>query len=137
MTTTTAQPENPKKLFPHFITTEFEQVKKFYVERLGCKVLYDLPEYLHVEFGDGPELAFLRPDAFPDNKVRPTFPGAGVILSLPTPNADALHDRLRAASDVTVLSEPSDKPWGWRSFLAVDPIGVTLDLFHVVENEPM
>ncbi len=32
------------------------------------------------------------------------------------------------------VQEPTDKPWGWRSFGAVDPNGVLLDFFHVTAD---
>ena len=44
-------------------------------------------------------------------------------------------ERLTALRDrgVTATSEPSLKPWGWRSFEVRDPNGVILDFFHVAE----
>lgn len=137
MNSANAKPENPKKLFPMFVTEKFDAVRRFYAERLGCKVLYDTPEYVHYEYGDGPEIAFVRPDAFPGQPPRPVFGGAGAILSVPTADADALHAKLLKDPDATVLNAPTNKPWGWRSFWVADPTGLVLDFFHVVEEKPM
>jgi catechol 2,3-dioxygenase-like lactoylglutathione lyase family enzyme len=132
------KPQNPSKLYPLIVTDKLEETKRFYSEQAGFRVVHDRPMYLQVAYGDGdgPELAFMRPDAFPDGKPRPTFDGKGVIVSIPTPDADGKYAALRAAK-VEVLSEPDDKPWGWRSFIAADPNGLLLDFFHVYkEGEP-
>jgi hypothetical protein len=129
------KPENPNKLFPVFLTTRLDSTRQFY-KQAGFRVTIDMPEYLQVAYGDGPELAFMRPDAFPDGKKRPTFKGEGVIVSIPTPDADTKYRELESAS-IELQSQPEDKPWGWRSFFAVDPNGVVLDFFHVVKADAM
>jgi uncharacterized glyoxalase superfamily protein PhnB len=55
------------------------------------------------------------------------------MVSVPVPDADEKHTALKQAG-VDVLDAPSDKPWGWRSFLAQDPNGVVLDFFHVYKE---
>lgn len=132
------KPQNPNKLYPAIITDKLEETKRFYAERAGFRVVHDRPMYLQVAYGegDGPELAFMRSDAFPDGKARPTFDGKGLIVSIPTPDADAKHAALRAAK-VEVLSGPEDRPWGWRSFMVADPNGLLLDFFHVYKEGAM
>lgn len=127
-----ARPPNPKKLFPLVITARLEETKRFYQEKAGFRVVYDLPAYLQVVLGDedGPELCFMKPDAFSDGVARPPFDGQGLVVSIPTPDADRKYAEL-SERGVPLLSEPSIKPWGWRSFLAQDPNGVVLDFFHV------
>jgi catechol 2,3-dioxygenase-like lactoylglutathione lyase family enzyme len=124
--------ENPTKLYPLIITSKLEETKRFYSEKAGFRVVYDRPMYLQVAYGDGdgPELAFMRPDGSPDGQVQPTFDGKGVVVSIPTPDADAKYAEL-AAADVPLVSAAENKPWGWRSFLARDPNGLLLDFFHV------
>lgn len=127
--------KNPTKLFPLFVTDKLDQTKRFYVEQAGFRVVVDMPMYLQVAYGEGdaPELCFMKPDAFPDGKTRPSFTGRGVIVSIPTENADDKYAALDAA-DAQLASKPEDKPWGWRSFFAVDPNGVLLDFFHVYKE---
>jgi uncharacterized glyoxalase superfamily protein PhnB len=72
----------------------------------------------------------MKPDAFPDGPARPAFGGQGVIVSVPTKDADEKYKVLEKRG-AKLLSRPEDKPWGWRSFFAVDPNGVILDFFHV------
>ena len=141
MSTTTAPSapaENPNKLFPLIINDDLPALKAFYVDVLGAKLRFDLDTYLQVELSDdddGPELAFMRADSFPPPARQPVFNGEGLIISIPTADADATCERCKAAG-AQVLAPPADKPWGWRSFWVRDPSGVILDYFHVI-SEPV
>ncbi len=128
------KPKNPNKLFPLILTSKLDETKRFY-QQAGFSVTFDLPTYLQVRYGSGdaPELCFMKPDAFPDGKLRPAFDGKGVIMSVPTNDADEKHAALQATG-ATILAPPEDKPWGWRSFFAVDPNGLVLDFFHVYKE---
>jgi catechol 2,3-dioxygenase-like lactoylglutathione lyase family enzyme len=129
--------KNPNKLFPLIITTNLAKIKEFYIDQSGFRVVFDMPNYLHVAYGetDGPELSFMLPDAFPGGQLYPAFTGEGVIVSIPTPNADEKYAALKA-KNIEMLSEPTEKPWGWRSFFVRDPAGLILDFFHVVKAHP-
>lgn len=125
---------NPNKLFPLVITDKLAQTRAFYTERAGFTVSIEQGGYLQVRYGDeeGPELCFMAKDEAAAAHQEP-FEGRGLIVSIPTEDADSTHSRLleRGASP---MSTPSDKPWGWRSFGIADPNGVVLDFFHVLEN---
>jgi catechol 2,3-dioxygenase-like lactoylglutathione lyase family enzyme len=127
--------KNPQKLFPLILTSKLEQTKAFYFNVLGFRLVFDRPVYVQLAYGagDGPELCFMKPDAFPDGERRPAFDGNGVFVSIPTPDADEKYQQLVAAG-AEVLSKPDDKPWGWRSFLLRDPNGLVLDFFHVYKE---
>jgi catechol 2,3-dioxygenase-like lactoylglutathione lyase family enzyme len=129
---TASRPKNPTKLFPAVLTSRLEETKRYYTGIAGFRVVYDLPSYLQVAYGDGdgPELCFMKPDAFPDGAARPAFDGKGLIVSIPTPDADQKHASLKERG-ARLLSAPTVKPWGWCSFFAEDPNGVVLDFFHV------
>ena len=119
------------KVYPLVITTRLAETRRFYLESLGCQAVFDLDHYLQVRFGadpDGPELAFMASESPPLGQQEP-FAGAGLTFSLPVESADARHAAL-VEREVPIASAPSDKPWGWRSFVAVDPNGVQLDFFH-------
>lgn len=124
---------NPNKLFPLVITDKLAQTKAFYTERAGFAVSIEQDGYLQVRYGqdDGPELAFVANDKTARDHAEP-FDGRGLIISIPTKSADTAHARLLERG-ATPMSEPSDKPWGWRSFGIADPNGVVLDFFHVIE----
>lgn len=124
---------NPTKLFPMFMTAKLAETRAFYVDKLGWKATYDIPTYLQVRIDDldGPELAFMNTQTG-SAAGSPNFQGQGVVVSVPVADADRHHDALRDRG-VTATSEPSLKPWGWRSFEVRDPNGVILDFFHVAE----
>jgi len=126
------QLKNPTKLFPLVLTRRLEETKRYYTEVAGFRVIYDLPAYLHLAYGDGdgPELCFMKPDGFPDGVERPAFDGKGLVVSVPTPDAVKKHAELKERGG-KALSKPEVKPWGWCSFFAEDPNGVVLDFFHV------
>jgi len=130
------RPETPTKLFPRIVTDDLDGARRFYGERLGWKQTFDSDEYVSFQCDTGPELAFVRPEPTQEHRCR-GFAGAGVVLGVPTPDADELHRRLRAFPDVRILDEPRDQPWNWRSFHVVDPTGVVLDFFHVLDEKPM
>ena len=107
------KPENPNHLFPLFITNQLVETKRFYTEVAGFTVTVDVPTYLQVASNGkgGPELCFMTPDAFSDGVARPPFPGQGVVISIPTPDADSKHLSLTRAG-AKPDTEPSNKPWG-------------------------
>ncbi|PRP96277.1 VOC family protein [Enhygromyxa salina] len=115
----TTKLQNPTKLLPLFITTKLGETKAFYVDKLGWTATRDTPEYLQVRSDDreGPEISFMTPDAGPD--PLPSFEGRGVIDSVPVVNSDEHYASVQARA-VAPASDPSLKPWGWRSY-AVAP----------------
>lgn len=126
---------NPTKLFPMVITDKLAETKAFYTETAGFEVVHDMENYLQVRYGgeDGPELCFMAPGAAPPFGKLPKFGGKGVLVSIPTADADATHDAMKGKG-AEIVAEPSDKPWGWRSFVSTDPNGVLLDFFHVASE---
>lgn len=122
-----------KQLLPLIVTDKLEQTKAYYVDKAGFMLTMDMDDYFQVRHGDDdgdPELCFMRAtDASPIGPAAP-FGGEGLIISIPTANADREHEQLRRRG-AEIITEPSDKPWGWRSFFVRDPNGVTLDFFHV------
>lgn len=135
MNTNTAL-ENPRKLFPMFITPDLAETKAFYVDKLGWRATYDTDGYLQVrrDAKDGPELCFMSPAATGD--ALPRFEGKGVLVSVPVTNADE-HHAFVVERGVEPITKPDLKPWGWRSYNVADPNGVVLDFFHVAAPPTM
>jgi catechol 2,3-dioxygenase-like lactoylglutathione lyase family enzyme len=121
----------PNRLFPLIVTDRLAQVRAFYTETLGYKLSIDTPDYFQVQFGsaEAPELCFIEKK--PEGPFAQTFGGGGVVVSIPTPNADQAHGAW-SKKKVPMLSAPTDMPYGWRSFALKDPAGVVLDFFHVL-----
>ncbi len=122
---------NPTKLFPLVVTRDLDRTRACY-EALGFEVSVEMPEYLQFRYGKddtAPEIAFMKECSGSAS----AFPGKGLIVSIPTEDADAKHAEA-SKTDVEVMSPPTDRPWGWRSFHVKDPSGVVLDFFHVQRN---
>ena len=114
---------------PLFVTPKLAQTRAFYVDKLGWEPAHDMPGYLHVRSGQA-SLAFMTPESGPGPEEMPSFPGRGVLVSVPVEDADRHCQRARTQG-LEPRSEPTLKPWGWRSYLLEDPNGVLLDFFHV------
>ncbi len=130
--------KNPNKLFPLFVSEDLEKTKKFYTEKAGFEIVFDMESYLHLRAGadeSAPEISFMAPGSMPSGPNPGHFSGQGVIVSVPTPNADDKAEKMRRAG-IEIVSEPADRPWGWRSFFVKDPNGVLLDFFHVLSEQP-
>jgi catechol 2,3-dioxygenase-like lactoylglutathione lyase family enzyme len=128
---------NPNKLFPLVFSDKLTETRLYYTNQLGAKVVFDQENYLQLRFGeddDGPEIAFMVPQTSELlGGVLPKFPGQGLLVSIPTDDADKTHARMeKAGAEIRV--GVLDKPWGWRSFVVRDPNGVLLDFFHVLEQ---
>jgi len=126
------QLKNPTQLFPLFVTDKLDETKKFYLSA-GFQVRFDRPEYLQVYYEGGLDLCFMKPRAASDGTQFPAFGGKGVVVSIPTKNADEKAMELKERR-LPIVSDVEDKPWGWRSFFVADPNGVILDFFHVYKE---
>ena len=124
--------KNPTQLFPMFVTPKLAETKQFYLAA-GFKVRFDMPHYLQVYYEGGLDLCFMKPDAPSAGKAYSVFGGQGVVVSIPTRNADEKAAELKERR-LPIVDEVEDKPWGWRSFHTVDPNGVILDFFHVYKE---
>lgn len=129
--------ENPQALYPMIITKKIGETKDFYL-KAGFKVRHEMKdEYLQVFWGagEGIDLSFAAPHAGPNGREFTEFGGQGLMISLPTPDADEKYAEFKQGG-VKTECEVEDKPWGWRSFHVVDPNGVVLDFFHVYKAMP-
>lgn len=127
--------KNPAQLFPMIVTDKLKETKEFYL-KAGFKLRFDLPEYLQVYYDGGLDLCFMQPHAATNGREYAAFGGKGVVVSIPTEDADKKAAELRERR-VPIVNDLEDKPWGWRSFHVEDPNGVVLDFFHVYKEMPM
>jgi hypothetical protein len=125
------------KMVPLVVTGTFDTTRSFYLDELGATpVMQAGDNYLQVRFGtdeDRPELAFCPP--LPADSPIGALPAysQGLLVSIPVDDADAYRKELMERG--LDVPEPTDKPWRWRSFLLVDPSGVTLDFYHVLPDD--
>jgi catechol 2,3-dioxygenase-like lactoylglutathione lyase family enzyme len=127
-----------QKLVPMVVTdVDLARIRTFYADTLGWEVPIEVDGYLQVRHGaaaDDPELAFATRDAAePLGGPLPAFPGDGLVVSVPVADVDAHHVAV-ARTDATADTAPTNKPWGWRSYVVTDPAGVRLDFCQEVEQ---
>jgi uncharacterized glyoxalase superfamily protein PhnB len=122
---------NPDKLVPMISTQDLASFRAFYTEKLGFRVTFDHPCYLGLKAAGstGPELSFMPPC-----EGQAAFDGRGLTLSLQVQDVDAEHVRLSQAG-VTIVQPPQDNPWGDRSFIALDPLGIALYVSREIEMQ--
>ena len=66
------------------------------LDKGGANLSADMqPVGLFITTPHAPELCFMRPDAVPNAPPRPAFAGAGVIVSVPTEDADGACQRMQ------------------------------------------
>lgn len=124
------------KLIPMIATdVGLATIRAFYVDELGWEVAFDVDDYLQVRHGPDeadPELAFTTPVGAAELGHEVDAYAGGLVVSIPVADVDAHHEAL-ARTNVSPATTPSDKPWGWRSYLVVDPAGVILDFCRELE----
>ncbi len=108
-------------------TKKLSEIREFYTSHLGFKTTMDIPNYLGLTSMDGSvELGFMPPE--PGESV---FAGAGFILCLQVPSADAEHERL-VGRGLRVTRRLTSNDWGDRSFVVEDPAGMSLYIHHPI-----
>jgi uncharacterized glyoxalase superfamily protein PhnB len=122
-------------MVPLITTDALDDVRTFYVDRLAATPTIEMDTYVQLRFGETEhtrELAFMAPDP-PGGPLagQSTFTG-GLIVSVSVDDADKYHEVLVGRG--VNAPAPTDKPWGWRSFMVTDPAGVVVDFFHEIAN---
>ncbi|HEC08252.1 MAG TPA: VOC family protein [Acidimicrobiales bacterium] len=109
-------------------TLKFDEMVEFYGGKLGLAVHRSWDEgsrgILFECNGALVEFLECRPDSPPEYV-------AGVMISVETDDAGALHDRL-AGEGVAATDPLSEKPWGHLSFTIRDPDGMPITFFQVL-----
>lgn len=123
---------NVTQLTPIVSTAELEPVKEFYQRHFGFAVTFEGAGYLGLRSpGGNAELAFMRPNC----EGEKAFSGEGLTVALEVADVDAEHERLCAAG-VTIVQPPRDNPWGDRSSIVRDPVGVWLYICQRIPISP-
>lgn len=113
-------------MVPLFCTAELPATKRFYEAHFGFQVDVEMDGYAElVGPAGGPRLGFMSPA----EGQWEAGSAKGLLYCFEVDDADAEYARL-AAAGVTIRSEPEDKPWGERGFLAADPNGIGLYFGH-------
>jgi len=116
---------NLKKLYALVTVESFVHVKEFYCEHFGFSVSMESPGYLHLSGEGHAELAFM----IQDQDAHEAFRGKGLTVCLEVADVDAEAARLTKAK-VPVVVPLRDNPWGDRSIILRDPVGVHVYVYQ-------
>jgi catechol 2,3-dioxygenase-like lactoylglutathione lyase family enzyme len=107
---------------------DVERSKEFYLRIPGTALIYQRPgEFALIQMGRG--RLQLLPAEQPQHGPRPFH------LEATAPDVDALYEALLLAG-VPTDGPPADRPWGDRSFHAVDPDGNEIEFARPWEAQP-
>jgi uncharacterized glyoxalase superfamily protein PhnB len=114
-----------KKMFPLVTVKSLASLKDFYCGHFGFAVSMEAQGYLHLAGSGGTEIAFMTQDA----EAPEVFAGKGITFCLEVADVDAEAARLTKA-DLPVVVPLKDNPWGDRSIIFRDPIGVHVYVYQ-------
>jgi predicted enzyme related to lactoylglutathione lyase len=116
---------NLKKLYALVTVESLANLKDFYGDNFGFSVGTEAPGYLHLSGKGNGELAFMVQD-----KCAPArFDGKGLTVCLEVADVDAEAARLSKAK-LPVVVPLRDNPWGDRSIIFRDPVGVNVYVYQ-------
>ncbi len=116
---------NLKKLYALVTVESLDGLKDFYCGHFGFAVTMEVPGYLHLAGQGGGELSFMTQD-----KCAPAlFSGKGLTLCLEVADVDAEAARLSNAK-LPVVVPLKDNPWGDRSIIFRDPVGIHVYVYQ-------
>jgi uncharacterized glyoxalase superfamily protein PhnB len=115
-----------KKLIPLISTGSLVELKDFYMRHFDFRPTMESEAYLGLISDGGGELAFMVGDA----KSSGYFDGKGFTLCFEVANVDAEAARLTAAN-LPIEMPLQDNPWGDRSIIFRDPIGIYLYVYQL------
>lgn len=116
---------NLKKLYALVTVKSFAGLKELYGEHFGFSVSMEAPGYLHLAGKDNGELAFMMQD----KDAPESFGGTGLTICLQVADVDAEAARLNKAK-LPVVVPVRDNPWGDRSIILRDPVGVHVYVYQ-------
>ena len=121
---------NLKKLYALLTVESFAGLKDFYCGHFGFSVTMEAPGYLHLTGATGGELAFMTQDA-----CAPALFGVqGLTVCLEVADVDAEAARL-AKEKVPVVVPLRDNPWGDRSVILRDPLGIHVYVYQLKQAD--
>ncbi|MCP4674448.1 MAG: glyoxalase [Deltaproteobacteria bacterium] len=117
-----------KKNTPLITTDQIESLKVFYCEHFKFKPVFDNGDFLCLQSEDRScEISFMKPGC-EDTKPHQ---GMSMTFCFEVDDVDLEHKRL-SERGVQIAQPPQDNPWGDRSTIAVDPIGIGVYIYKMI-----
>ncbi len=111
-------------------TEKINEAKEFYTKYFGFKVYFEMEnKHLSLCSGDSKEheISFMAPNG----EQQPPYSGAGLTMCLEVNDVDSEYERL-SKEDVNIVVPVQDNPWGDRSFIVLDPVGISVYVYSPI-----
>jgi catechol 2,3-dioxygenase-like lactoylglutathione lyase family enzyme len=123
-------------LFPDVCSAHLPESRDFYVRLLEMEVVFDSDWYVLLRDPRRPrlQLAFV---ADRHETVPAAFhgPARGLLVTAEVDDVDAVRARAREMG-AEIAQELRDEEFGQRHFMAVDPNGLLVDVYHPIPFSP-
>lgn len=125
-----------KSLFPDICSDDLQKSKNFYIDLLEFKELIDIGWYVQLcsQHDENLQIAFVERS---HDSVPPEYQAApqGVVVTVEVEDADVVYKKAKSHG-VSLVKNLKNEIWGQRHFMARDPNGLLLDVYHMVEPDP-
>ncbi len=119
-----------KRMIPFTTTEKLSEMREYYETYLDFRVTFEAPDCcigMKSNQNEEVEISFMKP--CPDTKP---YAGDGMTFCFQVDDVDAEFKRLTAAG-LPIVMPLKDNPWGDRSFISVDPAGVSVYVYTPIE----
>ncbi len=125
-----------KSLFPDICSDALQESKKFYTELFDFNVLFDIGWYIQLcsPHDANLQIAFVDRQHSSVPKWYQQKPN-GVFITVEVSDSDDSYRRAQQRG-FEIKKEICSEPWGQRHFFTIDPNGLLVDVFHMVEADP-
>jgi predicted enzyme related to lactoylglutathione lyase len=119
------------RVLVNILSDQLDKSKYFYTTLFQFTVAYDSDWFVqltternHIEIGLIKNDSELVPNEIKQN-------ADGFYITIVTESSDTVFEKAKNEG-LTILTEPTDTPYGQRSFLLKDPNGVTIDVSSMI-----
>ncbi len=105
-------------------TKNVPRMTKFFSRVFDAEACYENEEFSEFILPSGFRVAFFKPLTKNLEHFNATASRKAISIGVTVENVDALYEKLKKktkAWNISLASKPKDHPWGFRSFLLVDP----------------
>lgn len=125
-----------KSLFPDICSEKLQESKAFYSNLLGFKEVVDIGWYVQLcsPKDENLQVAFVEHNHDSIPKEYRELP-KGVVVTVEVENADQVFSTAQSMK-LPVVVPLKNEVWGQRHFMTLDPNGLLVDVYHMVEADP-
>ena len=114
---------------PLVCTTEPALAKAYYEKHFGFRTIFDAGSFVGLRSADGAVgISFMKPG---EEEMMTPYNSRSLLFCFEVDDVDATH-RALCDSGLAFVQPPTDNPWGDRSAITVDPLGIQVYVYSVI-----